>query len=228
MPPARPAGSRPRRSPIPPPHPRSRPPRRAPRSGLSHAGARASRHRRFAGALTLSTVFLRRRRRRTARRLQRVADRSRSAPSARGLPQEFATLRDVAALRAAARRRPEPARQGRRHDALANHWGCGREPAQRRAALPDHCRIGEHDGLRLGLRRPLRRDQAVSIIYGLVFVAIFFILHLIVRFVLPQADPFLLPSRRSWRRSASPRSSASSRPWRWFRVSGCSLAPGSS
>ena len=33
----------------------------------------------------------------------------------------------------------------------------------------------------------------VSIIYGLVFVAIFFILHLIVRFVLPQADPFLLP-----------------------------------
>jgi cell division protein FtsW (lipid II flippase) len=38
-----------------------------------------------------------------------------------------------------------------------------------------------------------REVNRLSIIYGLVFVAIFFILHLVVRFVLPQADPFLLP-----------------------------------
>jgi cell division protein FtsW (lipid II flippase) len=38
-----------------------------------------------------------------------------------------------------------------------------------------------------------REINRVSIIYGLIFVAIFFVLHLVVRFVLPQADPFLLP-----------------------------------
>ena len=38
-----------------------------------------------------------------------------------------------------------------------------------------------------------REINRVSIIYGLVFVGIFFLLHLLVRFVLPQADPFLLP-----------------------------------
>jgi cell division protein FtsW (lipid II flippase) len=38
-----------------------------------------------------------------------------------------------------------------------------------------------------------REINRLSIVYGLVFVAIFFILHLVVRFVLPQADPFLLP-----------------------------------
>src|SRR5665811_2419507 len=39
----------------------------------------------------------------------------------------------------------------------------------------------------------VREINRVSIIYGLVFVGIFFLLHLLVRFVLPQADPFLLP-----------------------------------
>jgi cell division protein FtsW (lipid II flippase) len=38
-----------------------------------------------------------------------------------------------------------------------------------------------------------REINRVSIIYGLVFVAIFLILHVAVRFVLPQADPYLLP-----------------------------------
>jgi len=38
-----------------------------------------------------------------------------------------------------------------------------------------------------------REINRVSIIYGLIFVAIFFVLHLVVRFMLPQADPFLLP-----------------------------------
>jgi len=38
-----------------------------------------------------------------------------------------------------------------------------------------------------------REINRVSIIYGLIFVGIFFLLHLLVRFVLPQADPFLLP-----------------------------------
>jgi len=38
-----------------------------------------------------------------------------------------------------------------------------------------------------------REIDRVSIIYGLIFVAIFFALHLLVRFALPQADPFLLP-----------------------------------
>jgi cell division protein FtsW (lipid II flippase) len=38
-----------------------------------------------------------------------------------------------------------------------------------------------------------REINRVSVIYGLVFVGIFFLLHLLVRFVLPQADPFLLP-----------------------------------
>ncbi len=38
-----------------------------------------------------------------------------------------------------------------------------------------------------------REINRVSIIYGLIFVAIFIVLHLVVRFVLPQADPFLLP-----------------------------------
>ncbi len=38
-----------------------------------------------------------------------------------------------------------------------------------------------------------REINRVSIIYGLVFVGIFFLLHLLVRFMLPQADPFLLP-----------------------------------
>ena len=38
-----------------------------------------------------------------------------------------------------------------------------------------------------------REINRVSVIYGLIFVGIFFLLHLLVRFVLPQADPFLLP-----------------------------------
>ena len=38
-----------------------------------------------------------------------------------------------------------------------------------------------------------REINRLSIIYGLVFVGIFFVLHLLVRFALPQADPFLLP-----------------------------------
>jgi len=38
-----------------------------------------------------------------------------------------------------------------------------------------------------------REIGSVSIIYGLIFVAIFFGLHLLIRLVLPQADPFLLP-----------------------------------
>jgi cell division protein FtsW (lipid II flippase) len=38
-----------------------------------------------------------------------------------------------------------------------------------------------------------REINRVSIIYGLIFVAIFIVLHLVVRFMLPQADPFLLP-----------------------------------
>jgi cell division protein FtsW (lipid II flippase) len=38
-----------------------------------------------------------------------------------------------------------------------------------------------------------REISRVSIIYGFIFVAIFLVLHLVVRFVLPQADPYLLP-----------------------------------
>jgi len=38
-----------------------------------------------------------------------------------------------------------------------------------------------------------REINRVSIIYGVVFVAIFLLLHVLIRFVLPQADPFLLP-----------------------------------
>ncbi len=38
-----------------------------------------------------------------------------------------------------------------------------------------------------------REINRVSIIYGLVFVGIFVLLHLLERVVLPQADPFLLP-----------------------------------
>lgn len=38
-----------------------------------------------------------------------------------------------------------------------------------------------------------REINRVSIIYGLIFVAIFLALHVVVRFVLPQADPYLLP-----------------------------------
>ena len=38
-----------------------------------------------------------------------------------------------------------------------------------------------------------REINRVSIIYGLIFVAIFLILHVVVRLVLPQADPYLLP-----------------------------------
>jgi cell division protein FtsW (lipid II flippase) len=38
-----------------------------------------------------------------------------------------------------------------------------------------------------------REINRVSLIYGLIFVAIFILLHLVVRFMLPQADPFLLP-----------------------------------
>ena len=45
-----------------------------------------------------------------------------------------------------------------------------------------------------------REINRVSIIYGLIFVAIFVVLHLLVRFVLPQADPFLLPHHRAARR----------------------------
>ena len=35
--------------------------------------------------------------------------------------------------------------------------------------------------------------RRASIVYGLIFVAVFLVLHLVVRFVLPQADPCLLP-----------------------------------
>ena len=38
-----------------------------------------------------------------------------------------------------------------------------------------------------------REINRVSIIYGLIFVAIFIVFHLVVRFVLPQADPYLVP-----------------------------------
>jgi cell division protein FtsW (lipid II flippase) len=38
-----------------------------------------------------------------------------------------------------------------------------------------------------------REINSISIIYGLVFVAIFMLLHLLERVFLPQADPFLLP-----------------------------------
>jgi cell division protein FtsW (lipid II flippase) len=38
-----------------------------------------------------------------------------------------------------------------------------------------------------------REINRISIIYGLVFVGIFFLLHLLERIFLPQADPFLLP-----------------------------------
>ena len=38
-----------------------------------------------------------------------------------------------------------------------------------------------------------REINRVSIIYGLIFVAIFLVLHVVVRLVLPQADPYLLP-----------------------------------
>jgi cell division protein FtsW (lipid II flippase) len=38
-----------------------------------------------------------------------------------------------------------------------------------------------------------REINSVSIIYGLVFVGIFVLLHLLERVFLPQADPFLLP-----------------------------------
>jgi cell division protein FtsW (lipid II flippase) len=38
-----------------------------------------------------------------------------------------------------------------------------------------------------------REINRVSIIYGLIFVAIFVVLHLLVRFLLPQADAYLLP-----------------------------------
>lgn len=38
-----------------------------------------------------------------------------------------------------------------------------------------------------------REINQASIVYGLVFVAIFVALHLVVRIVLPQADPYLLP-----------------------------------
>jgi len=38
-----------------------------------------------------------------------------------------------------------------------------------------------------------REINRVSLIYGLIFVAIFLALHVVVRFVLPQADPYLLP-----------------------------------
>jgi cell division protein FtsW (lipid II flippase) len=38
-----------------------------------------------------------------------------------------------------------------------------------------------------------REISSVSLVYGLVFVAIFVSLHLLVRFALPQADPYLLP-----------------------------------
>ena len=38
-----------------------------------------------------------------------------------------------------------------------------------------------------------REINSVSIVYGLVFVGIFLLLHVLVRFLLPQADAFLLP-----------------------------------
>ena len=38
-----------------------------------------------------------------------------------------------------------------------------------------------------------REIDRVSIIYGLIFVAIFLALHLLVRILLPQADAYLLP-----------------------------------
>ena len=38
-----------------------------------------------------------------------------------------------------------------------------------------------------------REINRASLFYGLIFVGIFFVLHLVVRFMLPQADPFLLP-----------------------------------
>lgn len=38
-----------------------------------------------------------------------------------------------------------------------------------------------------------REISRTSLVYGLIFVAIFLVLHLLVRFALPQADPYLLP-----------------------------------
>ena len=38
-----------------------------------------------------------------------------------------------------------------------------------------------------------REISRTSLVYGLIFAAVFLVLHLLVRFVLPQADPYLLP-----------------------------------
>ena len=74
-----------------------------------------------------------------------------------------------------------------------------------------------------------REINRVSIIYGLVFVAIFVLLHLLERAFLPQADPFLLPIT-ALLAAIGLTEIFRIRPcvWRARRGSGCWSAPGCS
>ena len=69
----------------------------------------------------------------------------------------------------------------------------------------------------------------LSLIYGLIFVAIFIVLHLVVRLMLPQADPYLLPAHRAPGGDRTDRDLPhQTRAGAHARASGCSSAPASS
>ena len=73
-----------------------------------------------------------------------------------------------------------------------------------------------------------REINRVSIIYGLIFVVTFLLLHLVERLFLPQADPFLLPITALLAAIGLTEMFPSNPLWRSPRASGCWSARGCS
>ena len=174
------------------PRRRSRGSRRLPRR--PRRGPRAARAGRLRRRPHGQHRLLRGRRRRPAHRLQRPAGHAR--PAAAATPSTGAARSPTTSLGPAERRLVDEQglhTQGRRH---GSRRGPGDVAVSRRniellflviaGAVSTMAYVSVYAGR-------FREINRVSIIYGLIFVAIFFLLHLLVRFVLPQADPFLLP-----------------------------------
>ena len=179
------AGARRRRGP--PPQALGAPARR--RRGAARAARRGAGGRRVLPQHPL----LHRRRRRDRHHLQRRAGQGRPRAAARRLPAQLRQLRLALAVRQDPRRRAAGARPpGRARPRLhARDVQVSRRNLELvflvlAGAVSTMAYVSVYAGR-------FREINRVSIIYGLVFVGIFVLLHLLERIFLPQADPFLLP-----------------------------------
>ncbi len=170
----------------PPPALRAPPGRGRGRPRAAHGGRRGRR-------VLPQHRLLHRCRRRPPRHLQRRAGRDRADPAARRVPAQRRRLRLAVAGGAHAGRRAGAPRQGQRPRRLRS----ARDVAMSRrnlelvflvlaGAVSTMAYVSVYAGR-------FREINSVSIVYGLIFVGIFLLLHVVERLFLPQADSFLLP-----------------------------------